>query len=163
MNKFFSILILSFIFTTTANAQQGISEETKKFIIQTFPGYMPEYVLNNAENIAITEKYARKHDDQYQYVDLKGNGYNGSLRVGDTVLVFKHQAFFSKGQMLYMVKIQEQKAQKQPKTPEQRAQTAQTVNQVITTVANIGGRLLNTNIASNTVNRVDGGLVRIGN
>lgn len=163
MKKFFYIIVL-LSFYSVANAQTA--EQQQYFIIQAFPGYMVGYVLENATQVAVTERYARKHKQLYQYTDLKESGYQGTVRVGDTLVVFKGTPFYSKGQNLFMVPLDEQrtakraKAPKQPKTPEQRAQD----QQLILTGVNLGTNILGAVLNKRNFNYGSpvGGLVTIG-
>ncbi len=128
MKQFFATIISLFLVTTTLHAQQSLSDKEKQFIIQRFPNYMLEYVLANAEEVPVTEKYAKRHDDQYIYTDLAGNPYAGKLRVGDTILVFKGKPFFSKGQLRYIDEAPKEEVvkQKRQKSLEEKKQNQQT-------------------------------------
>ena len=151
MKKFFKVLSIALFFTTAANAQTP--EQKKAFIVQRFPGYMVDYVLQNTESVPVTEKYAKKHKKTvFQYVDLQGNGYQGSVRVGDTLVVFSNQPFYSKGQNLFMAQVVEQKKVKAPKNLKGKNENAQILGQVASNVLGVVFNNLGTR----------GGLVRIG-
>lgn len=151
MKKFFYSLVLCLTVATSASAQ---STEQKQFVINRFPSYMPEYVFANATVVSVDEKYAKKHDNIYQYVDLEGKGYQGTLRVGDTVLVFKGEAFYSKGQNLFMTPVVVEKVAKAPKmpkppkSPEQKAKDVETFKQILQTGTNILTRRVNMGYAN---------------
>lgn len=152
MKKFFYIII-SLFFVTNASAQ--VTDQQKQFIIQTFPGYMPEHVLQNAEVVAVDKKYAKKHDGKYDHDNLQGAIYQGTLRIGDTVLVFNNRAFYSKGQNVFMRPSLEQKTAKAPKvqkSPEQRAQNAETLSKILQTGAGILNRSAGGGLSNNSSN-----------
>lgn len=135
MKKFFySLVVVCFSFVT-ADAQ--VTDQQKAFILQAFPEYMPEYVIQNTEVVAVTTKYTKKHKTLFQYVELsKGVIYKGSVRIGDTLMVFNGNPFYSKGQGLWMYPIFVQKkiakVQRAPKSPEQKAQNAQLIGSLFT-------------------------------
>jgi hypothetical protein len=152
MKKFFytNIFLVIISFNSFAQNQQQINN----FLIQSFPQYMVDYVLKNSETVAVTEDYAKKHKKQtYQYTDLVGNGYNGSLRIGDTLMVFNDQPFHSNGQKLFMTPIVKQKVaktQKEPKTEEEKERNRQILATVLNRVPEVLGNVLNRNNTQQT-------------
>lgn len=148
MKLFFSITISLLLAVTTLHAQpSGPSDKEKQFIIQRFPNCMLEYVLANAEEVPVTEKYAKRHDDQYIYTDLAGNPYPGKLRVGDTILVFKGKPFFSKGQLRYIDEAPKEEVvkQKRQRSPEEKKQNQELILQGASVLLNAGTRILGGN------------------
>lgn len=150
MKKFFYITIIT-LFSATASAQ--ISDQGKRFIINTFPDYMPEYVLKNAEIVSVDGHYAKKHKKHvYSYTDLQAVVYQGPLRIGDSILVFNGKPFYSKGQNLFMASADEQKTAKvkTPKTAEERQQSQQVAGEIINGIIKTGARVLMNKSYSNT-------------
>jgi PDZ domain-containing secreted protein len=153
MKKFFytSIFLIILSFNSFAQNQQQINN----FLIQSFPQYMVDYVLKNSETVAVTEDYAKKNRKQnYQYTNLQGIGYNGSLRIGDTLIVFNDQAFYSNGQKLFMTPIVKQKVaktHKEPKSPEEKERNREILVKVLNKVPQVLGEVLNKNNTQQTV------------
>lgn len=151
MKQFFLVVISLIFSATTVSAQQGgLSDKEKVFIMQRFPQYMLEKVLADAELVPVTEKYAKRHDDQYIYKDLAGNDYKGVLRVGDTILVFKGKPFFSKGQLRYMDESPKEKVVKvkQPKSAEEKAANREVLVKGASILLNTGVSILGASNAS---------------
>ena len=150
MKKFF--YIVSILFTSAAASAQD-PEQFSVFVRDRFPAYMVDYVFKNIEIVAVDEDYAKQHKkEKYQYSDLKGLGTQNSLRIGDTLLVFNDQPFYSKGQGMYMIpvveeKVAKQKRQKREKSPEEKQRNQETLARILGTVV------------PGVINRVGGGSV----
>jgi hypothetical protein len=150
MKKFFLSLIILISFTFAANTQTTM--EQKSFLARVFPKDMPDHVLKNTEVVPVTKKYAKKHNDVYLHDDLKGNTYPGYIREGDTLLVFNSQPYFSIGQNVFMVPVDEQKTAKikTPKTAEERQRSQQGAGEIINGIIKTGVNVLRNKSYSNT-------------
>ena len=110
MKKFFYIIVFLSSFTT-ASAQTP--EQVQSFVISRFPTYMADYVLTHVDTVVVTKKYAKKQKKKvYQYTDLGTMGYQGHIRIGDTLMVFNKEPFYSKGQKLFIVPLVKKEKQR---------------------------------------------------
>lgn len=103
MKKFFYIVLILFSFTSAFAQTPPTIEQAKAFAAQRFLTYMPDYVLANRKDTVITEQYVADHPGLYQYIDLQGKISKGYIRVGDTLVSFKNEPFYSRGENQFIM------------------------------------------------------------
>lgn len=134
------MFIFSFI---SASAQDSLAVlRVQTFIRDRFDKYMVDYVWQHAVVVPVDQNYFSDHKKEtYLYSDLKGGGTKNGLRIGDTILVFNGQPFYSIKQGMYMMPFVEEKtvkhkrAKREPKSPEEKQRNQETFVRILGTVA----------------------------
>lgn len=80
------VVLLSF---TTTFAQQG--KTVGQHLFDMFPKEMPEYIRQNSKKVPVTKKLQK---EQYRFFN-QDTSFIGSLRLGDTVLIYDNQPWLS--------------------------------------------------------------------
>lgn len=139
-----SFIAIMFIFSfISASAQDSLAVlRVQTFIRDRFDKYMVDYVWQHAVVVPVDQNYFSDHKKEtYLYSDLKGGGTKNGLRIGDTILVFNGQPFYSIKQGMYMMPFVEEKtvkhkrAKREPKSPEEKQRNQETFVRILGTVA----------------------------
>jgi hypothetical protein len=128
------IAVVVLLISATTFAQQ--EKTVEQHLLDAFPKEMPEYVRQNSKIIPVNKKLQK---EQYRFFN-RDTSFIGSLRLGDTVLIYNNQPWFTMVKR-YMVEpvtntvpVVKVVKVKQPKQPRQRRpmnpQTQQAILQV---------------------------------